>query len=272
MCFGLEEVSALLYLNDLRFSKSYQRILKPSYYNLFYEFNTETMRQLSLRCSAKNLHSRKDFFYLDIRLKHFLNPLNYVKTFAVESFTPWLDHDLLDFVSALPVQYRLDKNLYRSTVVGMFPELFEKVATRRNDIDWAAWFRNSPKLQRFVYAELIERQNAFSEFINMDGLKSELEALTSPVSSGTRGWYNLRAKIKAGGTALSRISPAAFNLAHKSVNTVRKWLGKPYDLQVPPDRTILQLLILKVWGDVFLNYPMAKTTDHVLSESRNRSC
>jgi asparagine synthetase B (glutamine-hydrolysing) len=260
-----------LFLDNLRFSKSYQRILMPSYYDMFYGFCTEMLRQLSLKCSAKNLHNRKDFFNLDVYLKHYLNPLNYGKTFEIESFTPWLDHDLLDFVCALPVRYRLDKNLYRRTVVGMFPDLFEKVATRRNDIDWPAWFRNSPKLQQLVYTELIETQNAFSEFINMDSLKSELDALTSPISSASLGRHNLRAKVKAGGIVLRRISPAAFDLAHRSVYTVGKWLGKPRD-PLPPNRAILRLLILKVWGDVFLNYPMVKTTDHVPSESHGSSC
>ncbi len=243
-----------LNLMALRNIRAYQRILKPSYHRLFCELDAETIRLVSARCKAKNLHNRHGFFYLDIKLKYFLNPLNYVKNFALESFTPLLDYDILDFMSALPVKYRLDKSLYRKTVVEMFPELFEEVAQRDNMIDWGASFKSSPKLKRFVYQELIEEQNAFSEFIDLDGLKSALDAFFVPSQNPS-----VKAKAKTGALELLIKSPVAYNFAHKCSYYARKQMGRVRD-RLPFEQLIIRLLILKVWGDVFLDYPVVNTS------------
>lgn len=243
-----------LTLRALRNIPSYRRVLKPSYYESFCELDAETSKQVSSRCSAKNIQNRKDFFYLDIRVKYFINPVNYVKNFAMESFTPLLDHDILDFVSTLPVRYRLGKSLYRKTVVEMFPELFDEIAQMRNDIDWAVSLRSSSALRRFVYRELIEKRNQFSEFINVDNLKCELDAFFS-TSPGPSGSHGLRGRIKGSAFQVLEKSPAAYHFAHKSSYYVQKWRGKLRDT-LPSEQLILRLLILKVWGDVFLNYPI----------------
>jgi len=241
-----------LSLMSLRNIGVYRRILKPSYYPLLCALNEETTRLVSARCKARNIHNRKDFFYVDVRLKHYLNPLNYVKSFAVESFTPLLDYDILDFVSALPVRYRLGKRFYRQTAVGMFPELYEEIAQRHNMIDWASSFRGSPELERFVYRELIEGQNIFSEFIDLDCLRSELDAFfATPVDPP------IRMKARTDILELLKSSPTMYNFAHKCSYYVQKRRGKVRNT-LPVEQLIIRLLILKVWGDVFLGYPVVR--------------
>jgi asparagine synthase (glutamine-hydrolysing) len=261
-CFGYsrwapvhDELSMFraLDLRSLQYIKEYQRVLKPSYYQLFCDLDADTMRHLSSRCNATNIHNRKDFFYLDVRLKHYLNPLNYVKNFALESFTPLLDHEILDFVSTLPLRYRLGKRFWRETVVETFPELYEEVAQRRNDIDWAASFKSSPKLQRFVYRELIEEQNIFSEFVDIDSLKSELDAFFAPHTP------SIKAISKMAAIRLLNASLTTYHFAHKCSYYVKKRSGK-ISQALSPERLIIRLLILKVWGDVFPNYPIVNTS------------
>ncbi|HLF26875.1 MAG TPA: asparagine synthase-related protein [Anaerolineae bacterium] len=267
-CFGWEGLMVhderamfrALFINTLQDMRVYQRILRPSHYQSFSNLSVEMLHQLSSRCHAKNLHNRKDFFYLTVRLKYLLAPLNYVKTFALESFTPLLDYDLLDFVSTLPVHYRLSKQLYRQTIVGMFPDLFADIARRRNDIDWAAAFGSCAALQCFVYRELIEQPNAMDAFINTAGLRSEIEALFTPVCENSAEWCKPRPLAKSGAMWLRERSPLAFNIAHRANYTVHKWLGKNA-ASFPSNRAILRLLILKVWTDVFLNYRVARISD-----------
>ena len=240
-----------LSLRAMRNIWEYRRILKPEYYQMFSELDAETIRYVSSRCSAKNIRDRKDYFFVDVLLKYFLNPLNYVKNFAIESFTPLLDCDILDFVSALPIKYRLDKNLYTKTVRKTFPGLFEeKIATRRNDIDWTASFRSSPELRRFVYTELIEEPNLLAEYIDVARLKSELDAFfATPVQP------SMRSQVATGAFGLLATWPAAYNLAHKCSYYVRKRRGEVRDA-LPIEQLIIYLLILKGWGDVFLSYPV----------------
>jgi len=244
-------------LRLLRNMSEYQRVLKPSYYQTFCELDAETRRYISSQCSATHLRVRKDFFEANLLVQHYLNPLNYIKTSALESFTPWLDYDIWDFMSTLPVKYRLDRFLYRKTVLEMFPELFEEFAQTGNGIDWADSFKNIPALQRLAYRELIEEQNIFSEFMDIDGLKTELDAFFAP--SNSVGSQRLKAKVKTNAFKLLQLSSAAYDFAHKSVYHIRKWRGRIRD-PLPPERLIMRLLILKVWGDVFVNYPVVTTS------------
>jgi len=260
-CFGFSQwlkvhdehtMFSALGLNALRNMGRYQRILNPSYYRLFCELDAETTRHVSSRCSAKNIHNRKDFFYLDVRLKHYLNPLNYVKNFVIESFTPLLDYDILDFVSTLPVRYRLGKSFYRKTAVKMFPELYEEIAQRHNMIDWASSFKGSPEIERFVYEKLIEGNDVFSEFINIDSLQNELDTFFA-----TSIDPSVKTRVRKGALELLKISPTAYHFVHKCSYYVQKRRRKIGNI-LPSEQLIIRLLILKVWGDVFLNYPVVR--------------
>jgi hypothetical protein len=135
----------------------------------------------------------------------------------------------------------------------MSPELFEEVAQRHNMIDWAASFKSSPELQRFVYRELIEEQNIFSEFIDLDSLKNELDAFFAASVDPS-----MKTRMRTGALDLLGRVPTAYHFAHKCSYYVRKWRGKVRNL-LPPEELVMRLLILKVWGDVFLNYPVMNT-------------
>lgn len=247
----------VLNVRALRHTRDYQRVLKPHYYQMFCELDAETNRHVSSRCSATNIRDRKDFFAVDVELKHYLNPLNCVKNFALESLTPFLDFDILDFVSTLPVKHRLDKILYRRTVLERFPELFEEVAQTHNMIDWAASFRNSPELKHFIYRALIKEQNAFTEFTDTNGLEKELDAFFAPRSAPS-----IQTKAKARATKLLGKSPTAYNLAHKCSYYFRKRTGRVRD-RLPMEQLIIRLLILKLWGNVFLDYPVVNARSHI---------
>ena len=233
----------------------YRRVLKPAYFRLFSDLDAENTRQVSARYSGKNLHNRKDFFYLDLRLKYFINPLNYARNVAVESFTPFLDSDILDFMTRLPVKYRLDKNLYRQTVTAMFPHLFQETARSRDDIDWAVAFRHRPEIIEFVYRQLVQEQSILDEFVDRDRLKQELDSLLRPAPAEQAGRPG-SGGFKRGVLKLRQLSPGAFNLAHRSGYYWQRWRGKSRD-PLPFERFIIHLLILKGWADVFLNLPAA---------------
>jgi asparagine synthase (glutamine-hydrolysing) len=243
-------------LKALQSMDIYQRVLNSSYYQSFCELDAEAIRQVSSRCSAKNVHDRRSFFYVDTRTRYYFGPLNYVKNFALESFTPLLDYDILDFVSTLPVRYRLGKSLWRETVVETFPELFEEIAKTHNMINWAASLRGSPEFERFVYRELIEDQNVFSEFINTRRLKGELDAFFSTRS----GSQTFDTSVRKNTLEVLKTLPTAYRFAYKCSYYARKWLGRTRDV-LSPERLILRLLILKVWGDVFLNYPVVRMSE-----------
>jgi hypothetical protein len=71
--------------------------------------------------------------------------------------------------------------------------------------------------------------------------------------------HGLKARVKTGALELLKRAPTAYGFAHKCSYYVRRWRGKSRDI-LPPDQLIIRLLILKVWGDVFLNYPVVNTS------------
>jgi len=242
----------------------YQKVLKRSSYKDFCELNTETMRFHSSRCKEKNIHNRKDFFHLNMNNTRFLNPLNYVKNFAVETLRPLLDYDILDFVCSLPLRYRLSKYLYKKTVVELFPEVEEEFAQVRNDIDWAASFRNSPEMQRFIYRELVESQNIISEFMDINNLKKEIDTFFSvplkPSGLKARTKAGLHRLQKRAALKLRETSPSVFDFTYKQLYLVQKRMGK-IKVHISFDQILLRLLILKVWADVFLGFPVVRTSN-----------
>ena len=182
----------------------------------------------------------------------YLNPLNYVKTFALESFTPYLDHDLLDFMSALPMRYRMRKRFYRDTVKGMFPDLFSEIAQKGNAIDWRRAFRNSPRLKQFVYQELLDSESILTEFVAVDSLREELDRFFAPVEG-----FSTRAMGRIDMRALRKNWRGVYHLAHKSLYHAKRRTGR-INHSLPTELLIMRLLILKVWGDLFLDYPGEK--------------
>ncbi len=245
-CFGWHSwafdertMFSTLSINHLNELLKYKKILKDSYYESFIERNSKTINTMSSKCDAKNIHNRKDFFYLDQRLQHYLNPLSYIKSIEVELRNPWVDNDILDFMCTVPIKYRLDKNLYRKTIVKMFPELFSEIAQKSNLIDWGHEFRNSQVLKDFIYKELIESQNAFHEFILIDNLKIELDAFFS--NNGHSHDYGVTVKM---GQMLRKF-PVIYNFA-------QKWWSKSRS-GIPMEIVIIRMLTLKIWCDLFIS-------------------
>jgi hypothetical protein len=111
-------------------------------------------------------------------------------------------------------------------------------------------------LKRFVYKELVEEQGILGEFIDMGRLQGDLDAffavgVGSPVGS----------RLRRGVLELLQTSPNVYNFAHKCSYHVQKRRGKIRNI-LSPEQLIIRLLTLKVWGDVFLNYPVVMTLDH----------
>jgi asparagine synthetase B (glutamine-hydrolysing) len=236
-------------IRTFEYIPTYRQLIKPSYWRLFRDTNRETISNLSASCHLKERLNRMDFFHLTVRIKHYLGPLNYIKTFVLESHTPLLDHDILDFIGIWPAKYRRDKFLEKKTVTALFPELYGEIAEKGNMIDWLVAFRNQPELQQLAYRELIERPGIVSEFVDVEELKNLVERACAPVGISKQS-------IKVRGVqAVSRF-PAIHRLVHKGAYRLRKRNGT-ITANLPLARVVMRLLILNVWGDMFLNHPVA---------------
>ena len=152
----------------------YRQILRPRYLAMFSELVLQTIRELSLRCPAPDVRFREKFYYVDQRLKHYLNPLNYLKGLEVEVRSPYLDNEILDFMRQLPTTYQFGKQFYRQMIVKRYPALFRETAHVSNLGNWSAELKTSA-LSGLVRDRLLGGTSGLDEFIDLDALGRVME-------------------------------------------------------------------------------------------------
>ena len=146
-CFGYTSRWGLRSLVDV---PSARPLLRRSAYELLADVSADMVRDVSGRCALADPQNRRDVFYLEQRLTQRLHPWTQVKAVELEVRTPYLDNDILDFLATLPAHYRLDRALYRRTVVSEFPGLYDEFALRSNEIDWQTEIARSEDLRRYL--------------------------------------------------------------------------------------------------------------------------
>lgn len=246
---------------------AYRGLLKPEAYRRLGTLSAELLAEVSARCPAGEVHDRKDFFYLDQRLQYYLHPLNYFKTLEVEARRPYLDNDILDFVTTLPAKYRLDKALFRRTIVRMFPDLFEQFARHGNLVDWHHRFGTDEQLQRFVQQRLAAP----------GGVLAGILATTETVRPGVR----FPGARRSGGVNAVTRGIKRFSWLYQTLRPTYLWLRRRLTAQsttpITPADIVFRLLTLTLWGERLLEGPPAVVPEAVQQDcpssvQETRSC
>jgi asparagine synthetase B (glutamine-hydrolysing) len=216
--------------------RPYPTILRPDACARLSTLLVDTTRELSRRCQATDLCARQTFYYLDQRVKHYLNPLNAFKGLAVEVRTPYFDNDVLDFMERLPSARQFGKQLYRETIVSAYPALFREVATVTNLGDWDAELK-TPALADFVRDGLVDAEQRLAEFLDPD-------ALGRVVDEYFAGSPRRRSRARA---AVARLRPLLVPYPALYRFTQRRYraLSQAHTgMRVPVSKILLRLLVL----------------------------
>jgi hypothetical protein len=114
--------------------------------------------------------------------------------------SPWLDKDIVDFVRRLPVQYRLGKSLYESTVRSMFPHLFDlPMATSSGDFSETTLFQRMLKANpSLIHQAFFEGDYPIDSIFRKEGLNLHFQ----PSRGSTAG--RIREMIKDSNLAFVR--------------------------------------------------------------------
>jgi asparagine synthetase B (glutamine-hydrolysing) len=223
-------------------SRHYKKILQKHWLSRFSELINQTMNELSLRCSAKDIYLRQNFFYIDQRIKHYINPLNYLKSMEVEVRTPYFDNAILDFMCELPAKYHFAKRLYRKTIVEEFPDLFNEIAKRSNLPDLDSELKNR-NLNNFIMNTLLAEGNNVISYFDMD----IFPALLDEFFSGQIYEEDNRV-IRELGNMLTRS-----HIVHKSAYKIYKLIrNNKGSTGIPLSQIILRISILKLNIEAFL--------------------
>jgi hypothetical protein len=220
----------------------YRTRLKPDHDRRLTALSEDLLAEISARCPAGAPDDRKDFFYLDQRLKYLLHPLNYLKTLEVDVRRPYLDNDILDFVSTLPVKYRLDKALFRRVIVNMFPHLFEEFARHGNLVDWHRQLAVDETLRTFLQQHLSAPGTIVAEILATPG-----GAPRSPEVAAARR-HRRRLDVVTRGL---RRYPWLHRAVSRRLYRLRQRLRAGDSASATPD-ILFRLLTLALWSDTLL--------------------
>jgi asparagine synthetase B (glutamine-hydrolysing) len=183
----------------------------------------------------------KDWFYLQQRVFRSLNVSHYFKESVLQARNPWLDRDVLNSFSPLPVHYRYDKILYRRTLGKMFPDLMNSVpmARRHSLEDWGAVFRASREFQAYASHHLIESRNAIHEIYD----PAVIAVLINSFFQGTTSTsWKVRALECTKGFLREKATPV--------YRFLRRNTGRWLTVRAMDSETVIaRLLILKLWCD-----------------------
>ena len=115
--------------------------LDPDTFAKFRDGLEDEISHLISRCpETDDLGHARDFFGLDRTAASLMPWREYFPGHSVTVLNPWLDNAMQDFMMETPASMKVDKRLYRETVMRMFPELFE--VQRAQSMNYAAdWGR-----------------------------------------------------------------------------------------------------------------------------------
>lgn len=196
-------------------------------------------------CPSIDFTDRRDHFYFASRLFHYHSRSAYCKRTVVDVRNPWLDRELLEFLQALPIHYKFNRNLYKKTGSALFPELMTIPIATRNSLEiWPERLQTDPVIQQLLKTHLFEKRNSFHEILNLDGVKALYDQTIQP--GGARPSLKQRT-LHAGKNFLRTRAPELYKRLKPSL------MGKMKPTQIQGEVLLLRMFQLKVWFDQFVD-------------------
>jgi asparagine synthetase B (glutamine-hydrolysing) len=200
-----------------------------------------TLAEMSASCSLTNYTARKDFFYFHERLRNYLHRANYYKLGVLDSSNPWLDKHILAVNEDVPVPYRVDKELYKRTIMRYFPGIGVPIASRHSLEDWDSVISGSARVRQFVFDHLGQRNSQLYTFLSPEVLAARMSAVAAGRQEQQQS-LKVRA-ITAAKRMLAATSPALYKMAQRQAG------GKVRTAAFPAVELLFRALVLKLWFD-----------------------
>jgi asparagine synthetase B (glutamine-hydrolysing) len=223
-------------------SRLYTQILHGSWLSTFSESIQQTTDELYLKSKTKNIYLSQSFIYFDQRIKHYISYLNYVKSIDVEVRTPYLDNDILDFMSELPAPYHYGKQFYRELMLKMFPKIFSEMATRSNlpNLDHAL---RTYELKDLIYQTILKNNRSLIEYFDVNATTKLLDNFFS-----NSDYKNNDRKIVEKISKFLKKYPSIYNIGYKMYLPIQD--AQKYDFVSAPV-VMLRLLTLNFYLQSF---------------------
>lgn len=224
--YSKKDAMHVAFLDDLSSYPHSFRYIKPHIYRKLSDLGREQMRSLHARCPYPDHVDRKDYFYITQRNPGYQTPLSQLKRHVIEERNPFMDNEVMDFISRTPSHLRIWKNLFMSTVRNQVPGFTDiEISRTINLVDWDDRLRRDAKLQSFTRRILLEERNGFDDIFDRKKLEAFLE-----------DGFKIREQKNR-------------SLIEKASRRLQNRLGR-YELDF--NQEVFRLMILKIWVDEFM--------------------
>ena len=179
-----------------------------------------------------HLQDKKDYLYFDQRLNHVQLPWREnICGQAGFVHIPYLDGEVLNFISKLPMHLRKGKSLYRETIIDMYPDLFS--IPRAEDLGYKVnWAKEIAKNRKALIKLNLELNSRLDEFISKEEILYMIKRI-NPVA------YRIRLFLVT-----------SMNYLRRKINAFDKLLENlvgPMQRRISPDLFLIRILLIRIY-------------------------
>lgn len=197
--------------------------------------------RISASCPLKDYTARKDYHYFHQRLWNYLHRANYFKLGVFDSSNPWLDRSILAVNAETPIPYRIDKDLYKRTIAGYFPEVHVPFAKRNSLENWPELLSRNRRIREFLFDHLRQRNSPVFDFL----MPAVVEHYMAAAVAGRQRQSVKVRTLAAIKDLIQKVSPGVYRAVRKQAS------GKVKAAHLPTADLLARALVLKLWFDRF---------------------
>jgi len=150
-----------------------QALLRKDRLRPFIQQSEADFNDIMASCSTRNPNDAIDELYMSQRLIHFVNPKRRViSRYGMQIRNPWLDLDVMNFVSRLPARYRIGKSLFKKAIEQINPDLYQiPMAKEGETIDFRFYLDKAEQEQKEVSKIIFSDNPLLEEFFEVSNIR-----------------------------------------------------------------------------------------------------
>ncbi len=235
-------------LRPLKLLPLYSQIIEARFYSLWSAASDTVMTNVRASIQGMDANDAKDYLYFTHRLQGYLHTAAYYKQVYLDHRNILLEDSILEFLTRVPSQYRLDKGLFRKVVRELNPMLFTvPIANRTGYENWGNELVSPSSLREYARFQLNDVRSGIWEYFNRRAVLQLFDSLSLTSPSTALQEEGTVESLK--NWARGQRNKIVFSLFPRSATEFR---ARRSERVLPPYVVILRLLVLKNWFDRFV--------------------
>lgn len=240
----IDAAAALVKLRPLRHVGGWETVIRPEHLARLRDASDSAMANVLAEVKDLPPNQAKDYLYFSHRLQCYLHTASYYKQIELDQRNVLLDDTILDFMSEVPDDLRVDKQLYREALPLAYPALAKFPYARLDNLeDWGTLLFTDTPVRAYAREELGDGTGGLWDILD----PAALSALLSP--PGLPSGEPRRPVAQRAKGAVKRVVGAVAPFA------LRRYQTSSYSRQsvrAPVEKIVLRSLVLKHWYEEFV--------------------